>query len=175
MAASPRAMALNLDPSTVASLLEDSRSRIATLTALETHRGPHPTGLAIAAAPALTELMCRDAEEVGQALFQRVGLLRARLLVDAVPDDVPAIYGAIIGGGRLAAYHGALSNVIAQLFAKPTAELDLTDALTYACGDAPLYPPMSVRGWTAPFAAAGFKNTLEPVGIILTGDHIHSK
>ena len=135
-----------LDPATVASSLTNAETRTATLDALEAHRGgPYPTPLAVAAAPALTDVMCLDAAEVDHALFQRVGLLRARLLADAALDDVAAIFGAMMGGGRLAAFYDA-PHVIARTLAKPAAELDQAHALSLACWMA-FWPAAQVRGW----------------------------
>ena len=159
---------------TVAELLADRSTRTATLDALEAHSGPHPMPLAMAAAAALTDLLCWDAAEVGHALFQRAGLLRARLLADAPPEDVAAIGGAMLGGGRCAAFYAAPSNVWARMFAKPVEELELTDALSCACVAA-TGAPRDVRGWTGVLAAAGFKSTFEWIGIIFEGEALVSK
>ena len=77
----------------VAAQLADAATRLATLDALEQHNDPHSAELATAAAPALAELLALDAVEVPHAAFQRVGLLRGRLL-----DDQPALFGAMMGG-----------------------------------------------------------------------------
>ena len=58
-------------PDTVASALADPNTTIATLDALEQHHGPHDPALALAAAPALTDLLCLDAAAVPHALYQR--------------------------------------------------------------------------------------------------------
>lgn len=162
-----------LDPATVAGLLADGSTRSATIDALEAHSGPHPTPLALAAAPALTDVLSLDAAEVGHVLFQRLGLLRARLCAEAPPDEVAALYGAMVGGGRFAASYAAPSNVVARMMAKPVAELDLTDALSYACFTA-TDPPWHVRGWTEPVAAAGL-SAMQFVGIFMAGEPIVSK
>lgn len=164
-----------LDPATVANLLADSSTRIAALDALEAHGGPHPTPLAVAAAPALTDVLCLDAAEVDHVLFQRVGLLRARLLADAPPDDVPAIYGAMVGGGRFAKSLNAPSNVIARMFTKPVGELNSTDALSYACAGEATSPTRDVRGWTVCIAAAGFTGVMDWLGPFLASEPIVSK
>ena len=85
---------------TVASMLADPATRIPTLDALERHEGPHDAALALAAAPALTDLLCLDGATVPHAVFQRVGLLRGRLVVEA--EDPVAICGAARGDGRYA-------------------------------------------------------------------------
>jgi hypothetical protein len=106
------------------------------------------------------------------ALFQRVGLLRARLVADAAPDDVAAIYGAMQGGGRFAAFHDA-PHVMARTLAKPVAELDQADALSLACYQA-FNSPYSVRGWTEPFNATGL-GVMGVLGVVMTRDWFFSQ
>ena len=105
-----------------------------------------------AAAPALTDLQCLEASEVDHALFQRVGLLRSRLVEEAL--DPAAVYGAAYGDGRWSKLLRA-PNVLRQLLSKPVAELDQRDAMTYACSEGVCWYAGMVRGADAPMEAAG--------------------
>ena len=78
--------------------------------------------------------MCLDAAEVPHALYQRVGLLRGRFLVEA--EDPMAIYGAMEGHGLCAKLYSAPSSVVGALRSKTAAQLDREDALSYACATA---------------------------------------
>jgi hypothetical protein len=77
-----------------------------------------------------TDVMCLDAAEAGHALFQRVGLLQARLIAEA--EDPAAIWGAGYSDGRYAKELTARS-VFGALHGKTAEQLDLDDALSYAC------------------------------------------
>ena len=116
-------------PDTVASALADPNTTITTLDALEQHHGPHDPALALAAAPALTDLLCLDAAAVPHALYQRVGLLRGRLMAEA--EDLAAMYGGFYGGGRFARLLTAPSVGQGALRSKSAAQLDRDDALSY--------------------------------------------
>ena len=95
-------MAARPAPDAVHALLATTTSRPAALAALEDHPAPLDRALAVAAAPALVELLTVSADDVDAVTFQRVGLLLARLLAEA-PDDPSIIFGAAFGEGRLAA------------------------------------------------------------------------
>jgi hypothetical protein len=58
---------------------------------------------------------------------------------------------------------------MARALRKPAEELTREDALHLACSEAPLLQA-SVRGFTKPFAAAGFATTLEFFGAWMTED-----
>jgi hypothetical protein len=83
--------------------------------------------------PALTDLLVLDAAEVPHAVFQRVALLRTRLMDETPRDDRPALYSAMHGGGRFEAELNSPGNVIAAAMAKGAAALTQEDALSYAC------------------------------------------
>ena len=68
-----------LAAATAAERLRDKSTRLATLGALEAHAVPIPADAALAAAPALCELLALDADEVPRDLFDRAGLLLGRL------------------------------------------------------------------------------------------------
>ena len=90
----------------------------------------------------LEDVMLLDADQVGHELFQRLGVLRARLVADAA--DPWAMLGSALNGGsdgRWKAQFTAPDNVIARLFAKAPEEIDEQDALSYACMWA-AYPSM---------------------------------
>ena len=152
----------------VASLLRDGATRTATLEAFEQHEGaPIDRAVALAAAPALYDVLAMDATEVGRDDFDRTGLVLARLAAEA-SDDPSAVYGAAVGEGRLAAYYRSKGSVLAQAVGKPAAsELTLADARSFACAGA-IEPPAWVRGATKPFAAAGFAKTAEWVALWMT-------
>ena len=136
---------------TVAARLADQSARVATLAALEDHSGAHPEPLALAAVAGLSELMALDASEVAAELFQRIGWLRARLVVEAA--DPAEMFGAAWSGGRLEAMMESTTSALGLVFAKAPEELDARDTLVYACALA-MDPPAQVRGWTRAFAAA---------------------
>ena len=106
----------------VQQLLADPATREATLAALESHGGPHELPLALAAAPALTDLLALDRAEVGHALFRRVALLRARLVSEHA-RDASAIWGAAHAGGREEALFDSPGNVLTHCFADRDAQI----------------------------------------------------
>eukprot|EP01043_Picozoa_sp_COSAG02_P000335 COSAG02_NODE_6_length_64796_cov_76.792865_18_plen_369_part_00 len=167
-------MALVPSPDTVGSMLADPATRIQTLDALEQHEGPHDAALALATAPALTDLLCLDGQRHGvpHALYQRVGLLRGRLLVEAA--DPVAVWGVALGEGRYAREITAASVGMEGLRSKSAAELDRDDALSFACGDALAQAIRDGHGWTRPFAAAGFGSAKEFIGLFMAEHPIAS-
>ena len=153
MATAPLAAAAS-----VAERLRDRSTRLATLGALEAHAVPIPADDALAAAPALFELLALDAAEVPHELYDRAGLLAGRLVNEAVPrgaEAQAAVLGAAWGGGRYARFLNAEGSVLAVALRKLAAELTRADARSYACSVALSAPAMS-RGYTAPIKAAGF-------------------
>ena len=143
-----------LSPTSVSRLLADPNTRITTIDQLEAHAGPHEAALALAAAPALTDLLCLDASEVEPALFQRVGLLRARLIEEA--SDPAAAWGAAYADGRYAKLLRA-PNVVSRVCSgdKPVTELEIGDAMSIACGEAAPWYSAAVRGCDPLVTAAG--------------------
>ena len=98
-------MTTPLTTSTVAERLRDGATRLATLGALEAHAVPILADVALAAAPALYELLALDVAAVPREVHDRAGLLVARLCAEAVPrgaEAQAAVYGAALGGGRYA-------------------------------------------------------------------------
>eukprot|EP01043_Picozoa_sp_COSAG02_P028963 COSAG02_NODE_1784_length_10941_cov_179.259823_1_plen_94_part_10 len=83
---------------TVAERLRDRATRSVALAALERHATPIPTAVSLAAAPALLGLMAMDAAEVERDVYDRAGLLLARLHAEALPD-VAAVHAAAFGEG----------------------------------------------------------------------------
>ena len=158
-------MADTVAASAVAERLRDGSTRLATLSALEGHGVPIQSDAALAAAPALYELLALDAAEVPHELFDRVNLLLARLCTEAVPRSAQAaVYGAALAGGRFANFLNAEGNVIAAALRKPAAEPTRADARSYACMVAMEASAFS-RGLTAPIKAAGFA-TMEWFGVV---------
>ena len=153
---------------TVASLLRDGATRTATLEAFEQHEGaPIDRAVALAAAPALGDVLAMDATEVGHEDFDRAGLVLARLAAEA-SDDPSAVYGAAFGEGRYAAHLRSKGSVLAQAVGKRAAsELTLADARSFACAAA-FYQPALLRGWTKPVAAAGFAKTADFFALFMT-------
>lgn len=141
---------------TVAALLADPATRVSTLDALEARTGTHPEPVALAAIVGLSELMVLGVSEVGAELFQRIGLLRARLAVEAA--DPAEVYGAAWKDGQLEAVWDSSASALGQVFAKAPEELGAEDALFYACVWA-MDPPAMVRGWTRAHTA-GFGGSL---------------
>ena len=159
----------NLAADTVASLLRDGATRTATLETLEQQDGaPIDRAVALAAAPALYEALAMDATEVGRDIFDRIGLLLARLAAEA-SDDPSAVCGGALGEGRLAAYYRSKGSVLAQAVGKPASELTRADARSFACAAAFIAPSL-VRGATKPFAAAGFAKTSDWFALYMTED-----
>ena len=161
-------MADPLTASTVAERLRDHSTRLATLGALEAHAGgPIPSDAALAAAPALYELLALDAAEVPREVYDRAGLLVGRLCAEAVARGVEAqaaVYGAALSDGRFARFLNAEGSVLAAAVRKPAAELTRADARSYACAQA-LRAPAWARGGTAPWKAAGF-TTMEFITLV---------
>ena len=151
-------MAARPAPDAVHALLATAASRPATLAALEDHPAPLDRALAVAAAPALVELLTVSADDVDAATFQRAGLLLARLLAEA-PDDPSIIFGAAFGEDRLAALWNSEDSVLARALLKPANQLTADDALSLACAEAHNCPAL-VRGYTATWRAVGL-NGLE--------------
>ena len=166
-------MAAALAADTVAGLLRGAATRAATLDALERHEaGAIDRAVSLAAAPALFELQSADAAEVGREIFDRVGLLAARLIAEAAPDDVAVLHGAYLGSpGRYVADLRAKGSVLARAWRKPAAELTQADARSWACEWA-FTPPAFVRGITEPIAAAGFASTGEFFGLWMSEEPI---
>ena len=82
-----------LMPHTVAERLRADETRTLTLLALERLPPPVPRELALAAAPALTDVSaCTD----DRTVYERCTLLMARLMAEAAPDPT-AVYGNTIG------------------------------------------------------------------------------
>lgn len=157
----------DLAADTVASLLRDGATRTATLEALEQHEGtPIGRAVALAAAPALFEALALDATEVGRDVFDRIGLLLARLAAEA-SDDPSAVYGAALGEGRYAACCRSKGSVLAQAVGKPASELTPADARSFACASA-YWPQSFVKGLTKPVAAAGFAKTSDLIALYMT-------
>jgi hypothetical protein len=153
---------------TVGPLLRDRETRAAALDALDAHAVPIERSVSLGAAPALGELLALDAAEVGPAEFDRIGLLLARLVAEA-SDDPASVYGAAWGEGRWVAFWRSEGNAVARALRKPAEELTREDALHLACADA-FWAQASVRGYTKPYAAAGFATTMEFFGAWMTED-----
>ena len=162
-------MADPLTASTVAERLRDHSTRLATLGALEAHAGgPIPSDAALAAAPALYELLALDAAEAPREVYDRAGLLVGRLCADAVlrgAEAQAAVYGAAHGDGRFARWLNAEGSVLAAALRKPAAELTRADARSFACRQMP-WGPILTRGFTAPIKAAGFATAMKFLGTV---------
>lgn len=154
----------SLVPSSIAHLLAEPATRGATLDALEQYEGPHDAALALATAPALTDLLILLADEgIDHVLFQRVGLLRGRLALEA--EDSAAIWAAAFDDDRHLAEVNT-GNVLFRTFEeKSTEQLDRVDALSLACQDCLTGNVLGGgRSFDKAFAAAGFNNALEWFG-----------
>eukprot|EP01043_Picozoa_sp_COSAG02_P000755 COSAG02_NODE_14_length_56855_cov_512.793661_36_plen_232_part_00 len=148
---------LLLLPDTLADRLRAQDTQAAALQALDKLPPPCPPELALAAAPALVDVAAATEE---REVLDRCGLLLARLLAEALPDP-SAVYGAALGGERLAAWYAphllvaatqrALGNGSGEGGRQP---LGREDAYSFACMHAWL-PSGWARGATAPEAAAG--------------------
>jgi hypothetical protein len=147
---------------TVGPLLRDRETRAATLDALDAHAGQIERSVSLGAAPVLGELLALAVAEVAPAEFDRIGLLLARLLAEA-SDDPASVFGAAWGEGRLTAFFRSEGNAVAQALRKPAEELTREDAQHIAFSEA-FWSQAFVRGWTKPFAAAGFATTMEALG-----------
>jgi hypothetical protein len=148
---------------TVAERLRDGATQSAALEALEDHAAPIPTAVAIAAAPALVDVVSGATEH---AALDRSALLLARLLVEAAPEPAPT-FGAACQGERLAAlYAPALAVEAMQRASTGGQPLTQDDARSLACSMAH-EPPSVARGYTQPCAAAG-RTVMEQFGIVST-------
>ena len=88
---------------TVGALLAAAATRAAALGAHEARAPPLEPALALAAAPALAELLTASASDVEATAYQRAGLLLARLY-DEASGDPSVVHAAAFGDGRLAAF-----------------------------------------------------------------------
>ena len=151
---------MDASPPTVAEGLRSAAARIATLDALEALAPPIPSAVALAAAPALVDVMNTETQ---RASFDRCGLLLARLCAEALPD--PTVHAAAVFGEQLAAIIAPA--IIAEAVQRASSggqPLTVEDARSYACisaKDGPFY----VRGGTAPWKAAG-RTAMEVMGIV---------
>ena len=144
-------------PDKIADRLRAQDTQAAALQALDKLPPPCPPELALAAAPALVDVAAATED---REVLDRCGLLVARLLAEAAPDP-SAVYGAALGGERLAACYAprllveatqrALGNGGGEGGQEP---LGRKDAYSFACIYAWMQPGW-VRGFTAPEAAAG--------------------
>ena len=152
---------MDLDAGTVADRLRSGVTRAAALDALEALAPPIPAAVALAAAPALVDVITTETE---RASYDRCGLLLGRLCVEAASDPA-AVIGEAMGGDRLAALFGP-ALLVEALQRASSAEQPLTkaDARSYAC----LWArecPLHVRGWTAVYATTG-RTMVEYFGIV---------
>ena len=158
---------LLLLPDTLAERLRAQDTRAAALQALDKLPPPCPPELALAAAPALVDVAAATED---RKVLDRCGLLLARLLAEALPDP-SAVYGAALGGERLAAWFAphllvaatqrALGNGSGEGGQQP---LGREDAYSFACMHAWQLPAYA-RGFTAPEAAAG-RTVMECIRIV---------
>lgn len=137
---------------TVAESLRAEATIANTLDNLEALAAPIPSAVALAAAPALLDVLAAD--NVDRAVFDRSALLLARLVAEAAPEPA-LVYGAAMSGERFALFF-APSLVAEALQHALSAAQPLTreDAVSYACLCA-LHGPSYVRGAQAPIEAAG--------------------
>jgi hypothetical protein len=157
---------------TVAQLLLDAETRPTTLEALEANGGAIDSAIALAAAPALVELLTASADEVNQAQFECVGLLLNRLFMEASADP-SVVFGAAHGDGRMAALLRSSDNVAARALRKPAEKLTAADVRSVVLHDT-WNAPVGVRGWTKPHAAAEL-STLQVFGIFMKEHPLASK
>ena len=124
---------------------------------------PIPTATALAAAPALVDVLAHTTEH---AALDRAALLLARLLAEAAPEPA-AIFGAALRGERYAAFYAPDLLVEATQRASTGGQL-LTreDARSFACNRA-WAGPSFVRGQTKFYTAVG-GSSLEGMGIVST-------
>ena len=138
-----------LNAATVAEKLRSASTRASTLSALEALPPPIPSDVALAVAPALTDVACstehRDEHD-------RAALLRARLLAEA-PDPVP-VFRLLAEGKRFAAIWAPRVLAEATAAAEGGQPLTWQDARSYACSQS-YCGPAFVRGHTAPCLASG--------------------
>eukprot|EP01046_Picozoa_sp_COSAG06_P003157 COSAG06_NODE_119_length_23111_cov_51.658613_25_plen_193_part_00 len=149
---------------TVADALRSPGTRDAALDALEALPPPIADDVALAAAPALVDVMARVAEESDRTALDRAALLLARLLAEASPEAAP-VYGAAVRGERYAAFIApSLVTKALQRASSGGESLTRADALSYAYIQAH-YQPTYVRGFKVPMAAAG-RSVLEYLDIV---------
>jgi hypothetical protein len=137
---------------TVVESLRAEATRATTLDNLEALAAPIPSAVALAAAPALVDVLV--AENVDRAVFDRSALLLARLVVEAAPEPAP-FYGAAMSGERFALFFAP--GLVAEALQRALSDaepLTREDAFSYACQCA-IYGPSFVRGAQAPIEAAG--------------------
>jgi hypothetical protein len=156
--------------------LRDSGTRLAALDVFECHTAPIPPAAALAAAPALAELLTMDAAEVEHAVFDRTGLLLGRLFSEALPEALPAMYGAALGGDFFPKLYGTskASNVVLAALRGPASQLTRADALSYACLIGGAWSEAPVRGFSQMHAAAGY-TTMGFIKMWMTSDFMVSK
>ena len=128
----------------IATRLLALETREAALDALESHTGAHDRDTALAVASALTDVLCRPADEVGRATFRRAGLLRGRLSHESPTPHL--VFGAAYSNGRSLAVYESTENVVGRLLLKPPEQLGLEDAVDYACMAA-MDAPVGRYGW----------------------------
>ena len=138
---------------TVAQLLLDAETRSTTLEALEANGGAIDSVVALAAAPALVELLTASADEVNQPQFECIGLLLNRLFMEASADP-SVVFGAAYGDGRMVSLLRSSDNVAARALRKPAEKLTAADVRSIVLHDI-FNAPAGVHGWTKPHAAAG--------------------
>ena len=142
---------MDLAAGAVAERLRDGATQSAALEALEGHAAPIPTATALAAAPALVDVLSGTME---RPMLDRAALLLARLLAEAAPEPAP-IYGAATRGERFAALCAPALVVEATQRASTGGQpLTREDAWSFACSKAN-QGPACVRGFTQPCADAG--------------------
>ena len=168
-------MAAPVAAGAVAHLLRDRATRAATLDALEGHEfGAIDRAVSLAGAPALVELLAADAAEGDREGFDRAGLLVGRLFAEEAPEDLAAMYGAVFGEGRYAAYLRSEGSVVGRAWRTPASELTRADARSWACSSA-YNSPCNARGSTKNYAAAGFATTMEYFALYMTESPVISK
>jgi hypothetical protein len=161
----------DLAAETVAERLHDRATRSATLAALESHAGPIPTAVSLAAAPALVGLMTKDAAEVERDAYDCAGLLLGRLHAEALPN-VAAVHGAAFGDGGYERLWNA-DSLLNVALRQPAAELTRADATSYACNC--VYETIRcARGATESWRATGL-TALEFLGLWMSTEPIVSK
>jgi hypothetical protein len=155
---------MDLGAGTVPERLRDGATQTAALDALEALAAPIPTATALAAAPALVDVLARTTEH---AALDRAALLLARLLAEAAPEPA-AIFGAALRGERYAAFWAPDLLVEATQRASTGGQPLLTreDARSFACNRA-WAGPSFVRGQTKFYTAVG-GSTMEGLGIVST-------
>ena len=121
-------------------------------------------GVALAAAPALVDIVAAATEESDRAALDRAALLLARLLAEAVLDPA-SVYGAAFAGERFEAY---IATALVTEAAQRGEMLTWAHALSYAC----LYAhhgPAVAHGYTVPSTGAGrtANDTMNIVSLLL--------